>query len=74
MRRTRFPDLSPEEQRAGVRRRSLITLGIASGMLVVAAIMLLADVFYLPALVLVGFGSAGIFTGLIGLVTGGPRY
>ena len=74
MRRPRFPDLSPDERRAGVRKRSLITLGIASGMLLVAAILLLANILYLPALVLVGFGSAGVFTGLIGLVTGGPHY
>jgi hypothetical protein len=43
-------------------------------MLLVAAILLLANILYLPALVLVGFGSAGVFTGLIGLVTGGPHY
>lgn len=74
MRRSRFPELNPEERRAGVRRRSVITLGIASGMLLLASVLLIVDIAYLPALVLVGFGSAGIFTGLIGLVTGGPHY
>jgi hypothetical protein len=43
-------------------------------MLLLASVLLIVDIAYLPALVLVGFGSAGIFTGLIGLVTGGPHY
>jgi hypothetical protein len=68
-----FPDLSPEERRAGVRQRARITLGIATVMLLVAALLLVVDVLYLPALLLVGFGSAGIFTGLIALVTHDPR-
>jgi hypothetical protein len=64
-----FPELTPEEHRAGIRQRALITLGISVVMLLVATLLLLVSVLYLPALLFVGFGSAGIFTGLIALVT-----
>jgi hypothetical protein len=72
--RGKFPELSPEMRRAGVRRRAAITIGIASGILLLASILLIVDVAYLPSLILVGFGSAGIFTGMIGILTGGPRH